>query len=354
MTTNTTLVASTEASTGKTAVAVALAAEASGAGEAVGYMKPKGTRLRSAVGKTLDEDPMLAREVLGLDADVGDMEPVVYSPTFVAEAIRGSEDPGALRSRVRTAYETLSTDASEFFVEGADAVQTGRVVGLDDPTIADLFDAGVVVVSRYREPGDVDDVLAAAAAFGDRLRGVLFNAVADADYDTVTGEVAPFLDAHDAPVLGILPRVADLAGVPVADVTAELGGRRVVQGDADAVVERFLVGAMSAESALAHFRRTKNAAVVTGGDRADVQTAALEAPGVVALVLTGGYDPPSAVVGRAEREGLAVVTVPGDTRDVVDRMEAVVSGGRTRDVRTVERTRALLADHADVDAILGR
>lgn len=354
MTPNTTLVASTEASTGKTAVTLALAADARDDGRAVGYMKPKGTRLRSSVGKTLDEDPMLAHELIDGDAAVADMEPIVYTPTFVADAVRGVEDPDELSARVREAYETLAAEKSEFFVEGADAVTTGRVVGLDEPRIAELLDAGVVLLARYREPGDVDDVLAAADAFGDRLRGVLFNAVADADYDTVSEEVAPFLDREGAPVLGVLPRVRDLAGVTVADLASELGGRLAVPGDEDAFVERFLVGAMSAERALGHFRRTKDAAVVTGGDRADVQTAALDAPGVNALVLTGGYEPSGAVAGRAEQAGVAVIVVPGDTLATVERVEDVVSSGRTRDAHTVDRMRGLLDEHADVDAVLGR
>jgi len=55
-------------------------------------MKPKGTRLQSNVGKTLDQDPMLAREVPRPDAEMHQMEPIVYSPTFVEGAIRGTED----------------------------------------------------------------------------------------------------------------------------------------------------------------------------------------------------------------------------------------------------------------------
>ena len=66
---NTLLVTSTHESTGKTAVTLALGLLARERGQSVGYMKPKGTRLQSNVGKTLDQDPMLAREILDLDAE---------------------------------------------------------------------------------------------------------------------------------------------------------------------------------------------------------------------------------------------------------------------------------------------
>jgi BioD-like phosphotransacetylase family protein len=344
--TSTTLVASTEASTGKTAVALALASAAADAGRSVGYMKPKGTRLASAVGKTLDRDPLLARDLLDLDDNTGDMEPVVYSPTFVAEAVRGGTDTDALSERVREAFDTLATDRDAMVVEGADALDTGRAVDLDERSVADLLAADVVLLARYTEPRDVDAVLGAAETLGDRLEGVLFNAVADAEYDTVAEEVTPFLERRGVPVLGVVPRVASLAGVTVAELADELGGRVVTGGDTDARIERFLVGAMSGEAALAHFRRTKDAVVVTGGDRADIQTAALDAPGVRALVLTGGYEPSGSVAGRAEREGVPVVVVDGDTRGTVERTEALLEGGRTRDAAAVARMRDLLAAHA--------
>ncbi len=86
---NTVLVTSTGESTGKTAITLALGVLATERGLDVGYMKPKGTRLQSSTGKTLDEDPMLARELLDIDAEMHQLEPVVYSPTFIQGAVRG-------------------------------------------------------------------------------------------------------------------------------------------------------------------------------------------------------------------------------------------------------------------------
>ncbi len=178
------LVSSLEASTGKTAITLALARLAAADGESVGYMKPKGTRLQSNVGKTLDEDPLLARELLDLDAEMHDLEPVVYSPTFVEQAIRGREDPAELRDRVREAFETLATDHDRLFVEGGGRYDVGGIVDLADADIANLLDARVLLVAPYEMPSDVDDIIAAAETFGDRLAGVVFNDVPDAVYDS--------------------------------------------------------------------------------------------------------------------------------------------------------------------------
>jgi len=271
------LVSSLEESTGKTAITLALARLARDEGDSVGYMKPKGTRLQSNVGKTLDEDPLLARELLEFEAEMHDLEPVVYSPTFIEQAIRGREDPDELRDRVREAFETLAADRDRLFVEGGGRYDVGGIVDLADPDIADLLDrARVLLVAPYEIPADVDDVIAAADRFGDRLAGVVFNDVSDAAYDGLETDVVPFLEGRGIPVHGVLLSERELSGVTIAELADELGASVLVDNGQDGYVERFTVGAMGSDSALRHFRRTRDAAVITGGDRAEIHTAALE------------------------------------------------------------------------------
>jgi len=350
--TPTTLVTATGDSAGKTAITVALARLAAEADRSVGYMKPKGTRLQSNVGKTLDQDPMLAREVLGLDAEIHQMEPVVYSPTFVEGAVRGTEDSDALRDRIREAYEGVAADHDQVFVEGGGSWPTGGVVDLTDVDVAALLDARVVLVAEYGSPNDLDEVLAAADAFGDRLAGVVFNKVSDDAFESLDQDGIPFLESKGITVFGALPYEKELAGVTVGELADELGAELLTDAPTDAFVERFLVGAMGGDEALRYFRRARDAAVITGGDRADVQTAALDASGVACLVLTGGHRPSGAVLGKAGDAGKPVLAVNTDTVTAIDRAEAVVRGGRTRDVRTVDRMAELLADHVDVDALV--
>lgn len=350
---DTLLVSSLEESIGKTAITLALARLATADGDSVGYMKPKGTRLQSNVGKTLDEDPLLARELLELDADVQDLEPVVYSPTFIEQVIRGRESPVDLRERVREAFETLADEHDRMFVEGGGRYDMGGIVGLTDPDIADLLDARVLLIASYERPGDVDDVLAAAESFGDRLGGVVFNQVLDDAYDRLETDVIPFLEERGIPVTGVLPSERELSGVTVAELADELGGTMLVEVGQDAYIERFSVGAMGADSALRRFRRTKDAAVITGGDRAEIHTAALEAPGVRCLILTGGHRPSGAILGQASEKGVPIISVRTDTLATVDRAEKVVRSGRVRDADTVDRMQQLLSNHAAVDSILG-
>ncbi len=353
----TVFITATEESTGKTAVALALALTAKDRGRSVGYMKPKGTRLESRVGKTLDTDPMLARDLLELDAETHDLEPVVYSPSFIQGVIRGQEDSQALLDRIDEAFETLAADRDLMILEGGGRPETGAVVGLTDADLAEFLDANVVLLASYDDVRDVDTVLATAEAHGDRLAGIVFNPVVEGTRETLETEVVPFLQSRGIPVLGVLPRVRELAGVSVAELVNELGGELLTAGTpadhTQTYVERFLVGAMGADAALSYFRRSRNAALVTGGDRADLQRVALETSGISCLVLTGGLRPPGTVLGTAEEQDVPVIMVTSDTRTTVDRVEALISGGRTRDERTVNRMMELLSDNADVDALLG-
>ena len=351
--TDTLLVTSTEEGIGKTAITIALAKAAQEAGKEVGYMKPKGTRLQSAVGKTRDEDPMLARELLDFDAEMHEMEPIVYSPTFIKEAVRGREDPDALRERVVENFEALSADRDTMLVEGSDRLETGGIVDLTDADIAEALDARVLLVCGYTTPGDADEVLAAADQLGDRLAGVLFNGVTDSAMDELVDDVVPFLEGRGVPVFGALPRVQDLSGITVGDLARSLGADVLTkEASTDVHVERFTVGAMGGNKALDQFRRTRDAVMVSGGDRSEVQTAALEASGIKALLLTGGFRPASAVLGRAEKENVPILLVQSDTRTTIDRVEDVLHSGRTRDTETVTRMQELLGDGVDVHSLL--
>ncbi|NHN40423.1 phosphotransacetylase family protein [Halorubellus sp. JP-L1] len=345
------LVTGTEDSIGKTGVALALARLAREDGASVGYMKPKGTRLESNVGKTLDADPMLARELLDLDEEMHELEPVVYSPTFVQQAIRGREIGDDVADRVREAYEGIAADRDLVVLEGGGGPATGSVVSLTDRDVAEIVDARVLVVAKYAEPWDVDETLAYAESLGDRLAGVVFNAVPDQAYDELETDVLPFLEGRDVPVHGVVPRVQELAGITVGELADELGATLLTDVPTDGYVERFSVGAMSADEALRQFRRTRDAAVITGGDRSEIHTAALEAPGVKCLILTGGHRPSGAVLGKAAEKGVPVMSVQSDTLTTVERADAVVRSGRARDERTVDRVQELVTAHVDTDAI---
>ena len=93
------------------------------------------------------------------------------------------------------------------------------------------------------------------------------------------------------------------------------------------LVENMMVGAMSAEAALMHFRRKPNKAVITGGDRADIQLAALETS-TRCLILTGNLYPSPTVLNRADELGVPVLLADMDTLAAIEVVESYM--GRSR------------------------
>ena len=78
---------------------------------------------------------------------------------------------------------------------------------------------------------------------------------------------------------------------------------------------------MGADAALSHFRRRTNKAVFTGGDRVDLQLAALKPTS--ALVLTGNIRPAASVIDRAEDRQVPIILVTDDTLTTVERAEGI-------------------------------
>ncbi len=337
---------------GKTAITLGIGRHAQNRGLTVGYMKPLGTRLRTRDGILIDEDLPLAARTLGLESDPTALSVVTYSETLQTELLRGQTDPATLQNELQDRAETLGADRDLLLVEGSGTDQRGRMLNLTDPELATQLDARVVLVGRYRDPSDIDPVMAAADTYGDRLAGIIFTDVSADAIESLRTDGIPFLESAGYPVLGSIPHVDELAGITVADLATELGAELIADTGTAGLVETVLIGAMGAETALRHFRRVENAAVVTGGDRADIQTAAIETAGVTALVLTGGHQPPTAVRKLARERSVPILLVQTDSRTATDRIETIISRGRTHREAAIDRMTALLDDHVELTAIL--
>ncbi len=96
---------------------------------------------------------------------------------------------------------------------------------------------------------------------------------------------------------------------------------RIISGadNADALVEHVVIGAMGVESALNYLKRRERTALITGGDRTDLLTAALNNPEVAeataCFILTGDLYPSPRILSRAAECGIPCMLVPHDTPD---------------------------------------
>jgi hypothetical protein len=138
-----------------------------------------------------------------------------------------------------------------------------------------------------------------------------------------------------------------LASITVRELASQLSAK-VLCGEKglDQIVGQFIVGAMGVASAARYFREVNDKAVITGGDRPDIQLAALQTS-TRALVLTGNLYPSPVLVGRAQQLGVPMLLVAEDTLATVERIDRIMGRLRVREAVKVVRARELLEAHID-------
>jgi uncharacterized protein len=327
---NSLYITSVERYSGKTAVCLALGKRMKSEGIGTGYMKPLSLQPFRLGDQIVDEDAAFVKNVLELSAHPAEISPVVVTPDFLRDWMaHGGQASDPLIERVRGVYEKLNAENEVMILEGGASLREGYVVGLPTVAVASALGAAVLVVVKYRDEVRVlDDCLAARTRLDKSFIGVVINRAPKEEQSFLKETAAPHLERNGVPVYGILPDVRSLAALTVQELADILGAESLTRrGNMEAMVENVMVGAMTAEAALSRFRKQSNKAVITGGDRTDIQLAALETS-TACIILTGNLRPSPLVVRQAEEFGVAILLVRGNTMETIESIERVF--GKTR------------------------
>ncbi|MDP2183078.1 MAG: phosphotransacetylase family protein [Actinomycetota bacterium] len=344
------IVASTEPYAGKSGISLALLNDFSQRGLACGYFKPFGTMPVTVDGVLTDQDAAYISTHACTQVPLETVCPVVRTRGLIEELVRGAESDRS--DTVRAAYAVASAGAEIMVVEGTSDLSQARCVGLSICELAEILDARVLLVDKPDGVSLPDRILYAADCLGDRLLGVVFNAVHESFFGFVRDAIWPFLEARGVRVFGVMPHDAMLSSVTVQEIVDALDGAVLCADERlDEAVESFMVGAMGQEKALRFFRRKARKAVITGGDRSDVQLAALETD-TRCIVLTGNLPPSSLVLSRAEDLGVPMILVGMDTLSAVEAMERLLGRVRLHDPSKADRIREMFTAAVDADALL--
>ncbi len=312
----------------------------------LGYMKPLGNRYRKEGDLLTDDDAYETRKELGLDEDLKDICPVIFTAQLVREAL--SEGRPDYLSKVRRAFLRVSEGKDVVLLQGPLAAAQGAFLGISSYRLAREFDAVVIMVEKYDDAFFVDHLLCARDAFGERLRAVIYNMVPAVRHSFVKETLSPYLEENEKiPVLGVIPEDRPMKAVSVRELVDGLRGEVLAGEDAlDNQFEGVLVGAMGPEHAISVFRKRKGQCVVTGGDRSDIQLAALEV-GMPCLVLSGNLYPSPIILGKADELKIPVILVPDDTLGAAEKVDLILKTSRTHDPRKLARVDELLDMHLD-------
>lgn len=345
------LVSSTELFAGKSAVCMALAMKLKENKLSVGYMKPVGSLVVDMDGVLVDDDAVTMKKMLGLKESPDEISPVLFTHKLLEDVLDGKDKN--LPSKLEQAFGRVSNGKDVMILESTGGISGSAVLGLSDAEVAKITGSRILLVSKYCDEFTLDRILTFLKLAGnDGMLGIIFNNTSPERMDFVRDKVAPFFDRQGVPVLGVIPQNRALQTISAREIAAGLSGQVLAGKDnLDVTVEGIVVGAMSPDSAIKVFRRKPNRALITGGDRSDLQMAAMEAR-LPVIILTGNLYPAGPVLGRAEELGVPVILVPDDTISAIDRMEALMRSVRVKNIRKVDVMKGMFDEHVDTDKIL--
>lgn len=344
------LVASTRTSAGKTVVGLGLGLLARAQGKRVGYCKPLADRIVSRGGLIYDRDAELFRAALAVPEEVGSLS-LIHDYATLIEDRRGED----LRQTVLERFAKLSLEKELMLIEGPRNYSYGGFLGLSVGELGTALGSPILLVASGDLGVVVDKALAAAyfvRSHGAELLGVVINGAAEEEREELAAVAKPALEERGLRVLGIVPRAGGLAPLTPRQVAEELNAR-VLAGEEglDRPVANILVGAMTVDQALRGLRRYRDVALITGGDRADMQIAAFEIS-TSCLILTGGIYPDQIVISKADLLKVPILLVPDDTYTTARRVEAV-EPRLSPEKAKLELVEQLVREHVAWERLLG-
>ena len=289
----------------------------------IGYFKPIGKNFTLKEDTKVEEDVLLIKERFALEDDLSLMCPFYLGHQDYIDLVLGKL--GDAESKIYSAYEQVKRGKDAVLIGGGQDLFDGFSVGVSNISFIEKFKTPVLLVDAPVF-GDVnlDAIFAMRHRLGDRLLGVILNRLPSESVDFTRKYFVPFLENKGVKVWGLVPANPKLNSLSIGEIMDVLGGKLICCEDRkEEAVENIMVGAMNVESALKHFRAQANKAVITGGDRADIQLAALETPTKV-IILSGGMYPDSCVISTAQSKNVPMMVVADDTMTVVNKMDSAV------------------------------
>jgi BioD-like phosphotransacetylase family protein len=352
------LIGSCEPFSGKSAVVLGLGRQLIRAGVPLRFGKPLASTLEP--GQIPTGDPLLDADVRFVGATLGLSDDRLIPSLHVLEPgaaqerlLAGNCDPGPGFARLRAQLEEAPQE-SLVMLEAAGSLYEGLLYGLSLAQLAEGLQAQVLLVHPWSDSRSIDPLLAAQRALGDRLVGVVLNAVNPEGIAALREQVAPALERLGLPVLGVMPRSPLLRSVTVEELARRLQAQVLCCHDRlDLLVETLSIGAMNVNSAMEFFRRRRNMAVVTGADRTDIQLAALEAS-TQCLILTGVGEPLPQLISRAEELEVPLLKVEHDTLTTVEVIEQAFGHVRLHEAVKASYAVRLVEEHCDFSRLMAR
>lgn len=346
------IVASTEPYSGKSAVLLGVVQRLKQQGVSVAYSKPIGTvwhdEQDGQFARIEDDLRFIANALELQESEV--RSPVLFLDEDTLTKRLTGEDQIDYPQKLKDDLQAIASDI--VFVEASNSLWEGSLFKLSAGEIASALEAKILLVIPFHDKLLVDSLLTIQRFLGDRLMGVVINKIPLDAMTIAEQQIKPFLSKNSISVYGLIPSDRILRSVNVRELVKRLDADVLCRPDRlDLMVESLTIGAMNVNSALKYFRQRQNMAVVTGGDRTDLQLAALETS-TQCLILTGHVTPQEIILNRADDLEIPILSVDYDTLTTVEIIDQAFDHVRLQEPIKVEVAQELLQKHFDFEAFL--
>lgn len=348
-------IVSTDYYAGKGWISLVLLRKLKNRGVNVGYFHPIGTLPKMVKNLLIDEVAMYIKQTVPLgNVEECLLSPVVLTPELTETACLDVENVRRkFASQIVESYNKLRGIYEFLIVSSSGSLfTTGANFNLSAPEIANLLSIDhIVVISKYSAEM-LDSVLSAKKILKEYMKGVVINTIPNNRIEFVKEKIIPYLEREKINVLGAIPYDCILASTSVRELKESLEAEVLCAVDKiDNLVKNFCIGAMYPEAALKYFRQIPDKAVITGGDRTDIQLAALETS-TVCLILTGNIYPSATVVSKAESLGVPLMVVKNDTFSIIEKIETMLGKLPVQGERKIKRAEEVFDKYFNFDKFL--
>ena len=218
-----------------------------------------------------------------------------------------------------------------------------------------ILNPKIILVSQYNPNLNILQLTSPAKdIFGDSLIGLIINKRTKHMGNHVAKSLIPSIESTGIQALGVLPEDRRMLGLTVDQLKNHLNG--IYTGFLNDsmkyyLIEHFLIGGLILDWGVHYFNTRANKAVISRGDRPDIQMSALSTP-TSCLIATSGITPLEYVQYEAEQEEVPIIVVEKDTLSVAADLETIYQKCKFDHMLKLERFTQLVHANIDLQTIL--
>jgi phosphate acetyltransferase len=350
-------IATSEANSGKSIVALGLMRMLLGKTAKVGYFRP----IIDDVGKG-KKDNHINTIISHFELDINPDDAYAFTRTqFINKRNKGEE--GEIFDTIIEKYKALEEKNDFMLVEGSDFSGEGTVIELDANILIakNLGIPAIIVSSGVGKTLDefIGGLHLAYDSFKEKeveVLAVVANKVREENIELV--KVGVEKNLPKSVLVNVIPIIPSLSNPTIKEIAKAIDAKILFGNDhVNNQTSSFKVGAMQLRNYLTHLE--ENCLIITPGDRADIILGALQAnassnyPSVSGIVLTGGIIPDEPIIKLIDglSQIIPILSVKKGTFDVANKIGAVRSHMYAGNKRKITTSLNTFEKHIEVDKL---